>query len=457
MLFRTPFTPLFFGILFDFFGPTGVQIVLSVLYVLCLVTVYAIGSRLAVWVGFLALVLLGADIQYYYWFFSVGSEGPQCFLLILWMAYAFFTFKKTKARYWILHAVVVWLLILNRPGNQVLVLCAFFPLFHFNIAWKRRMILSLVFLISYGLCHVAFSSYNYARVRVFQVSTLGNAVMPFYRLYLQDALISPDNGPKSMELARLVEKEILPLDMFKKYQIDRDIFFKMPSQRMYNQLLGTVQKVYGWEHQWLILRQAAMETVYKHPLDFFLTYLDHIRDVFYVRGNGRYDLSPRSSWKWNYDKFLKKRYKLYEELGLPIPDEGDLLPKSEARSANSGQENYTAQTFFNAKIPPVVWTFPGRHCSYHWGDIFDIYGVKFPFTFVFICIGIIGIMLSLVRKLLFANIAMLCLASVCFVNLAVTLMASVQFPFRFPFDSIFVLLGCFGLHGMLFFLVRQRE
>lgn len=225
MLFRTPFTPLFFGILFDLFGPTGVQIVLSVLYVLCLVTVYAIGSRLAVWVGFLALVLLGADIQYYYWFFSVGSEGPQCFLLILWMAYAFFTFKKTEARYWILHAVVVWLLILNRPGNQVLVLCAFFPLFHFNIAWKRRMILSLVFLISYGLCYVAFSSYNYARVRVFQVSTLGNAVMPFYRLYLQDALISPDNGPKSIELVRLVEKEILPLDMFKKYQIDRDIFF----------------------------------------------------------------------------------------------------------------------------------------------------------------------------------------------------------------------------------------
>jgi len=448
MLFRGPVTPLFFGIIFDFFGTTGVQVVLAILYVLCLVTVWVIGARLSVWVGFLALILLGGDIQFYYWFFSVGSESPQSFLLLLWMAYAVFTFRKRKPQYWVLHAVVVWLLILNRAGNQVFILCAFFSLFNVDIVWKRRMGLLLVFLISYGFCHILFASYNYARLGAFQVSTMGNAVMPFYRLYLQDDLISPDNGKKSAELAGLVEKNILTLDDFDTYHIDRDMFFKHSSQRMYNYLVITVADVYGWDDQWLILRQASLEALFKHPLDFFLTYIDHLRDVFYVRGDGRYDFNRHSRSKAYQDNFLKQRYKLYEKLGLSIPTEGDLLPKPRVKGVKNVEGNYTALTFFNAKNPPVVWIFPDRHCSYHWGDVFDIYGVKFPFTFFFICIGGCGVVLSVMRGETAVYISMVCVASVSFVNLAATLMGSVEFPFRYPFDSIFILFGCFGLHAM---------
>ena len=449
MLFRTPVTPLFFGFLFDLFGSVGVQTVLSVLYVACLVTVWAIGSRLSLWVGFLALLLLGLDIQYYYWFFSVGSESPQSFLLVFWLAYAFFTFRKAKARYWVLHALVVWLLILNRPGNQVMVLCAFFPLLNFGIAWKRRVVLFLVFLLSYGVCHLSYASFNYVRLGVFQVSTLGNAHLPFYRVYLQDGMIRPENGPKSAELAQLVEREILPTDLFRKYQIDKDIFFRMPSQRMYNTLVGAVDKTYGWDHQWLILRQAAMEAAYANPLEFMLTYLDHVRDVFYVRGDGRYDFSLYNRTKPDYNTFRQERYRLYEKSGLPIPSEDDLIPRSTIVSVGNGQEDYRSQTLFHAKNPPVDWTFPDRHCSYHWGDVFDIYGIGFPFTFVFICLGLFGITLSLMRKVYFVNVEMLCIAAVSFVTLAATLMGSVQIPFRFPFDSIYILLGCFGLHGVV--------
>jgi hypothetical protein len=357
-----------------------------------------------------------------------------------------------------LHAVIVWLLILNRPGNQVMVLCALFPLFNVSIAWRRRIVLSLVFLFSYGVCHVAYASFNYIRVGEFQVSTAGNMVMPIYRIYLQDALVNPANGPKSRELEQLVEEKILTLDEFQKYRIDSEVFFNMPSQRMFNQLINTVINVYGWDDQWLILRQVSKEALYKHPIEFFLTYIDHVRDVFYVRGSGRFDISRHNRSRVDHDAFLKERYLLYEQLGLPIPTEGDLLPGPKETLINKVQENYTSQTFFNAKKQPVDWKFPNRHCSYHWGEIFDIYGVKFPFTFVFLCVGITGIALSMVKKVLFVHLAMFCIASVSFVNLAVTLMGSVQFPFRFPFDAVFILLGCFGLHGIVSFLgVRQSR
>jgi hypothetical protein len=448
LLFRPPFTPLFFGTLFDLFGAAGVKAALSILYVVSLVTVFSVGFTRSLWVGYLALILLGANIQYYYWFFSVGSESPQSFLLVLWLAYAFFTFRRTDARYWIVHAAVVWLLILNRPGNQVLILCAVFPLLNFDTAAKRRLMLSLVFLLSYGAMHFSYSSYNYLRVGAFQVSTLGNAHMPFYRLYLQDRMIRPENGPKSLELARLVEDEILPLEVFRQYRVDRDMFFTYASQRMYNQLVATVVRVYGWDHQWLILKEAAMEAVKRDPVEFLLTYFDHLRDVFYIRGDGRYDLSSNNSTRTDYYVFLKQRYELYEELGLAIPSEGDLLPQSQGAEDHDDGEDYTEQTFFSLKRQPVSWTIPDRHCTYHWGDVFDIYGIRFPFTFFFLCIGIAGVGLSLVRKRCAGNLEIACITSVAFITMAASFMASVQFPFRFPFDSIFILFGCFGLYGL---------
>ena len=449
MLFRPPVTPLFFGTLYDLFGATGVRAALSVIYVLCLVAVFAIGARLSIWVGYLALLLLGANIQYYYWFFSVGSESPQSFLLVLWMAYAFFTFRKAELRYWVIHAVIVWLLILNRPGNQVMILCAIFPLVNFNTAVKKRLALSLVFLLSYGVLHISYSSFNYLRVGAFQVSTLGNAHMPFYRLFLQDRIIRPENGPKSEELAQLVEREILPLEVYRKYRIDRDIFFTYASQRMYSQLAKTVGQEYGWDHQWKILRQTAMEAVLRDPVEFVLTYIDHLRDVFYVRGSGRFDFSSHNRTKPDYDAFLRKRYALYEKLGLAIPSEGDLLPGPEESGVKAIAENsYRERTFFQLKNHPVNWTFPGRYCSYHWGNVFDIYGIRFPFTFVFICLGIIGTGVAIVRKDYIGNVEMLCITSVAFTTLAATLMGSVQFPFRFPFDSIFILFGCFGMYSL---------
>lgn len=457
MLFRTPFTPLFFGLLFDFFGTVGVQVVLSVLYVVCLATVYLIGARLSVWVGFLALVLLGLDIQYFYFFFGVGSEGPQSFLIVLWIAYAFFTFQKADFRYWVLHALLVWLLILNRPGNQVMILCAFFPLLNIKMLWQRRLLLSLTFLISYGACHVVYSSYNYVRFNAFQVSTMGNALMPFYRVYLQDGFVHPENGPRSEELAQLVETKILSQDLMQRYQIDREMFFNMPTQRMYNHILQSVADEYGWEHQWLILRQVSMEAIAKYPLEFFLTYIDHLRDVFFVRGDGRYDISPYNKSRPDFNAFRSERCKLYRQLDLPIPTENDLLPAPDSGNPAVSSVPYRDQTYLKAKKDPVTWTFPDRHCSYHWGDIFDMYGVKIPFAFLFIIIGLFGSGVSLLKKRTCSNLIMLCIFGISFLNLSVTLMGSVQLPFRFPFDPVFILLGCFGFHGILSLFLKKKR
>ncbi len=448
MLFRTPVTPFFFGLLYDFVGITGLTVVLSILYVICLVTVYVIGSTLSVWIGFLALVALGADIQYHFWFFSVGSESPQSFLLILWFAYSFFTFNKTEKRYWIVHALIVWVLILNRPGNQIMLLCCILPLLNTRAQLSKRLVLVLVFVLTYGFCHIGYSTHNYHKVGKFQISTLGNAHMPFYRLYLQDDLISPDNGPKSQELANLVEEEILTLDLYQQYKIDKDIFFNFSTQRMYSELIKTVEEKYGWDHQWLILREAAIEAILAEPLEVLLTYIDHVRDVFYIRGGGQYDLSKHKRSKVDQQEYIDDRYRMYERIGLPIPSEGDLLPEPQKQIDNAEIEDYQSKTFFGLKTEPVKWTF-NSYCKFHWGEIFDIYNIKFPFSFMYLVIGLVGLVRVFMCGRFYPYVVVFSLTGISFLTLGVTLMGTVQFPFRFPYDPILILFGCFGLHGLL--------
>jgi hypothetical protein len=360
---------------------------------------------------------------------------------------------------WILHACIIFLLVLNRPGNQILVLCAFFPLLNLGVSSKRRVLLSFVFLAVYSLFHISYCSYNYSRQNWFAVSRLGNAHLPFYRVYLQDRLVSPENGPRSRELANLVEKEILSMESYKKYRIDLDTFFKTPTQRMYNQLVKTVNDVYGWDYNWKILRQVSMEAYRMYPLEFWLTYIDHLRDVFYVRGDGRYDISPRNRAYPDFNKFLSDRYTMYEQLGLAIPSEKDLLPRppSSEWPLSAKPENYpkSKEAYFDIKHTPFPWTFPSyRRCT-NINNVFDMYGIKFPFTFILVSLGFTGIFCSLVRKRFHGNVEILCIAGVSMLNLAASLMASVQIPFRFPFDSIFIVFGCFGIYEISS-LIKQR-
>jgi hypothetical protein len=55
-------------------------------------------------------------------------------------------------------AVIVFLLVLNRPGNQTFALCFLLPLLIANVSVKRRFMLSGSFLITYAAAHLAFCS-----------------------------------------------------------------------------------------------------------------------------------------------------------------------------------------------------------------------------------------------------------------------------------------------------------
>jgi hypothetical protein len=109
-------------------------------------------------------------------FNAVGSETLQTVLLCLWFSFTFFAMRSPKRRVWAGVAVIVFLLVLNRPGNQTFALCFLLPLLA-NVSVKRRFMLSGSFLITYAAAHLAFCSVTRFSLPDYKPSQIPNSTL----------------------------------------------------------------------------------------------------------------------------------------------------------------------------------------------------------------------------------------------------------------------------------------
>jgi len=93
----------------------------------------------------------------------------------------------------------------------------------------------------------------------------GNALVPFYQVFLKDKIVSPDNGPASRKLAAAVQSKLLTRDPYKAYGITLHEFFSDPSFRMHGDLYVLSDETWGWDSAYSTLRDAALEAIRKHP------------------------------------------------------------------------------------------------------------------------------------------------------------------------------------------------
>ena len=206
MLFRTPLTPLFYGTCFEFLDETGIELILALSYAGSITCVFAVLHEFSSFAAWILDALLGVNLWLFRSFNAVGSETLQTVLLCLWFCCVFFAMRSTKARAWAGCAVLVALLVLNRPGNRdIRAMLSPATSSSQTPPPSRRCMLSCVFLIVYSALHLAFCSFNYLRYGEFCIAKLGDAHLPFYRLFVQEHVISPSNGPASRQLAELVD------------------------------------------------------------------------------------------------------------------------------------------------------------------------------------------------------------------------------------------------------------
>lgn len=448
MLFRPPLTPLFYGTCFQFLDPTGIEVVVALLYAGSITLVFVVVREFSV-VGAWALnALLGVNLWLFRWFNSVGSETLQTVLLCLWFCFAFFAMRAATPRAWMGVALVVFLLVLNRPGNQTFALCFVLPLFIAGVSTRRRLALSGSFLITYTAAHLAFCSLNYLRYGEFCVAKLGDAHLPFYRLFVQEHLISPSNGPASERLASFVAEKVLTNPIYQEHEITLDVFFRCSTQRMFNSLIYAFQED-GSANDFAMLRDAGMESIRRDLKGSFLRYSEHLITVFDYRDRKPFSISNLRDLSRAFVREREQHYARYAAKGLPLPTEGDLLPSMPLFAAREGRQDQNwlgwQRVVREWKLRPSPAANPAAE---------TLYGIsrKLIPNYNWLLFGALCLLFASLTGPIDLRVPLL--SAIALISLLVTLFGSVQWEFRYPFDPIFT---AFTVHAFSCLLASLRK
>jgi hypothetical protein len=264
MLFRTPLAPVFYGSLLQLGGLWLAEVGAGALYAATVVLIAAAARTYgwtagAVTAGALLLFPpLGALFHQY------SSDPVAAFTVALWAWTAVRAFAAPTPGRWAVSGIAVWVMVLARPGFQVLLVFAFVALLA-AAPWRRRWACVVAYAGSAGVLLVAWASYNDLRYGDFTVARGASVGTPFYRMFVMEKNVRPTNGPASGELAAAVQRDLLDKQPYLREHMTVDRFFTVGSDREWGDLVVLSDRDWGWSSNYVILRRAGVEAVKKHP------------------------------------------------------------------------------------------------------------------------------------------------------------------------------------------------
>lgn len=264
LLFRTPGTAVVAGPLLDLWSGATAEPVCAVLYALSLVAwaaaALAFGPRVAVATAAALLLYPG----YAAMFHELGSELVMAVVFAGWALVVTRAMRRPSAARFALAGLGVAALALVRPGNVVLVLLACLPAFVPGPA-RARLAWAGAFAAAALLPLAAWSVHNGLRFGDYALARGGNAVIPFYRAFLTDKIVSAEHGPASRKLALAIRQHLLTREPYRSYHVTLDQVFSAGSARVHEDLYLLSDEVFGWDTNYAVLRDAALEAIRDEP------------------------------------------------------------------------------------------------------------------------------------------------------------------------------------------------
>jgi hypothetical protein len=264
---RTPGAPLVAGALLDFAGGALAEPGVSLLYALSITAWFLAARRYGAVAAIVATIVLLAYPSYGILFHELASDSVFAAAFAGWSLLAVRVLQQPSTLGFVLLGAGVALLALIRPTNEALVVLALLALL-VPVAWARRLAWAAAFVLPLAVVVAGWTVHNGLRYDNYTFSRAGNMNLPFWRAYLVDRIVRPENGPSSRALAEAVERDLLPKEPYRSYRITLDEFFTEPTPRMWADLLTLSDILWGWHSNHAILRDVAIEAIRKHPLEY---------------------------------------------------------------------------------------------------------------------------------------------------------------------------------------------
>jgi hypothetical protein len=338
LLFRTPATPVFVGASLDAFDGRFAEPFMALLYAGSIVCWAAAARYFGPWAAVAVAAVLVLYQGYALMFHEISSEP------VFAAAFALWAWLVTRAAFgpsvprFALVGLGIALLALVRPGNAVLIAFVVFP-FALASAWRERLRWAAAVALAAMLPLAAWSVHNGLRFDTWSLARGGNAIVPFYRAFITDHIVAPENGEDSRRLAAAMQQHLLTREPYRSYGVTLDELFEKGSFRVHEDLYLLSDEVFGWDTDYSILRGAGVEGVRAHP-------------GTYARG------VARTVW----DELSKAHFRVVSPAGnargdssvvvrgkpLPAPTEGEPIPGGQvvwiSRPDNSIRQVWTSPT-----------------------------------------------------------------------------------------------------------------
>jgi hypothetical protein len=456
LLFRTPATPVVAGASLDVFGGALAEPVCAVLFALSVVAwsaaALSFGPRVALVTASALLVYPGYGLMFH----ELASETTFAAGFALWALLLVRANFGPSVRRFAFVGLGIALLALIRPGNAVLLAFVAFPLVVVG-TWRNRVRWAAAIALAAVLPLAAWTVHNGMRFDTWALARGGNAIIPFYRAFITDHIISPENGPSSRRLTVAMQRHLLTREPYRSYGVTTDELFRKGSFRVHEDLYLLSDQVFGWDSNYSILREAGVEGVRAHPRRYASGVLGTIWDELakaYFRPVPTRASEPQTSGKARSNSKT-----------LPPPTEGEPIPAGQvvwiSRPDQSIHQVWTSPTqwHFEFDHPADGVRFreilrerdrlfaglPSRVGNAELALRLDQLSRWFPRPWMWIALGLIGIVVRRPRGS--GTLIALALAALAVVALnALGLFADLHFIL--PVAPAFVLLGAGGILGV---------
>jgi hypothetical protein len=280
--------------------------------------------------------------------------------------------------------------------------------------------------------------------------------VPFYRAFITDRIVSPDNGPASRRLATAIQRHLLTRDPYKSYGVTLDRVFSSGSFRIHEDLYVLSDEVFGWDSDYSVLRDAGWEAVEAHPSK----YASGVLDTIWQQLSEPFFRSPAPDDALGHSETLTE----IRDRELPLPTEGEPIPAGQnawiSRPDNRIRDVWTSAThhhfvFRDPRDRPrfaeierernaLFGALPDRTGNSELGHRLNQLSRWYPRPIVWIVLGLIG--LALRRPRGGGTLVALGLAALAVIALnALGLFADPHFAL--PVAPAFLLLGLGALLG----------
>ena len=197
-------------------------------------------------------------------FHEVSSEPIFAAAFSLWALLVVRAWQHPTATRFALAGLGVALLALIRPGTPYCSpsSCSRSPV---GAARRQRLVNAGAFLAAALVPLVAWAVLNGFASATTRSRAGGNAVIPFYRAYITDKIVKPDNGPASRRLAMAVRRHLVTRNPYKGYGVTVADVFRGGSPRIHEDFYLLSDEYFGWDTNYSVLRKAGIEAVRTHP------------------------------------------------------------------------------------------------------------------------------------------------------------------------------------------------